>query len=124
MQSRNSVCFTDPQWTLTCSEELYDNQSYQHKNGNSFFILLMLVLCHLPIHLDSSQPSELVLGCKICKSSISSPKYPHKIYRPHILLLNWYQRLCSRKWAWHECHHSLPSTETLTIVGAITPLPL
>jgi hypothetical protein len=40
---RNSMCFTEPQGTLPCSEKNYDNQSYQHQIGNSCFIFLILV---------------------------------------------------------------------------------
>jgi len=35
---RNSVCFTQPQWTLPCSEEPYDKKSYQQQIGKSCLI--------------------------------------------------------------------------------------
>jgi hypothetical protein len=51
---------------------------------------------------DSSQHNELAMGCRICKRSISSPKYPHKLHHPHILLFNWYHRPYSWEWAGHS----------------------
>jgi len=41
--SRSSMSFTEPQGTLTCSDEPYDNQFHQHQIGNSCLILLTLV---------------------------------------------------------------------------------
>ena len=42
-RSRNSMPLTDPQGTLTCSDKPYDNQSHQHRIGNSCLILLIMV---------------------------------------------------------------------------------
>ena len=52
--------------------------------------------CHLPILVVlHSQHSDLTMGWKICKTSISSPKYPHNLHGPHILLFNLYHGLYS-----------------------------
>ena len=44
---------------------------------------------------DSTDKHDLAVGWKICKRSISSPKYPDKPHCLHTLLFNWYHRLYS-----------------------------
>ena len=80
---------------------------------------------HLAIHAGQhSQHSDLDMGCSISKRCISSPKHPHTLHRPHILLFNWYHRFYSWKWAGHESNHSPPTTVRLIIGRDIPPLPL